>query len=159
VREVKARAALGAAAIAVLLGLAVGCGSDDDGDTSGTDATSTIESSDDTTVADGIEPSAELTSYDSIAALHAELVANDVACGLEYEGLRDAGKEVSICVIEGEQALLTIWDDPSLVDEFVDSEVAADGNVAAGANWTVDVDSPAVAQTVAGALGGIATGS
>jgi hypothetical protein len=37
--------------------------------------------------------------------------------------------------------------------------VAADGNVAAGANWTVDVDSPAVAQTVAGALGGIATGS
>jgi hypothetical protein len=157
---VRTRAALGAAAL--LLALAVGCSSDDDG---GADEPAATEATDQAPTSDGggqdggtTAPDADLTSYDDITALHAELVANGVACGLEYEGLRDAGKEVSICVIEGEQALLTIWDDPSLVAEFVDSEVAADGNVAAGANWTVDVDSPEVAQTVADALGGIATG-
>lgn len=100
----------------------------------------------------------DLSSYDDIDELHEQLVDAGIECGLEYEGLRDDGREVSICVIEGEQALLTVWDDPALVAEFAESEAAAGGEVAYGENWTVDLDSNETAQLVADALGGTVAG-
>jgi hypothetical protein len=127
--------------VLTMVGGACSSGDDDAGDARGT-----------TTVA-GDEP-ADLTSYADIDALHQQLVDQGIACGLEYSGLRDEGREVSICVIVGEQALLTVWDDPNLVTEFADSDAAGSGDVAHGENWTVDVDSPETAQLVADALGG-----
>jgi hypothetical protein len=149
VRDVTARRRLGAAALALVAVLALGtgaCSSDDDPESTD-DPTSTPSTP-------STDADAELTSYDSIDDLHQQLVDEGIACGLEYSGLRDEGREVSICVIAGEQALLTIWDDPALVTEFADSEAADSGDVAYGANWTVDVDSPETADLVATALGG-----
>jgi hypothetical protein len=144
VNERRGTAALLAVA-ALALG-SLGCSSgdgDDDGATTST-AGDTAETE-------------ELTSYDDIDALHQALVDQGIECGLEYSGLRDEGREVSICVIEGEQALLTVWDDPALVTEFAASEAADAGDVAHGTNWTVDVDSPQTAELVAEALGGTVT--
>lgn len=121
------------------------CGSDDEG---GEGAGS----------GDAATTPTDLTSFDDIAALHQRLVDEGIECGLEYEGLRDDGREVSICVIDGEQALLTVWDDPALVREFAASEAAAGGEVAYGANWTVDLDSRETAARVAEALGGTVSG-
>jgi hypothetical protein len=131
----------------VALGLTVVAGACGDGGRDSTDPTTTP-------AGDPSGTPTDLSSYDDIGALHQELVDQGIACGLEYSGLRDEGREVSICVIVGEQALLTVWDDPNLVTEFADSDAAGSGDVAHGENWTVDVDSPETAQLVADALGG-----
>lgn len=152
------------ATAALVVGLALvsgACGSDD-GESGVSDTTTAVTAgepavSDTTTAVTAGEP-ADLSSYDDITALHQQLVDQGVACGLEYRGLRDEGREVSLCVIEGEQALLTVWDDPALVTEFAGSEAAETGDVAYGRNWTVDVDSPEAAEQVAAALGGTVSG-
>jgi hypothetical protein len=139
VRYVNARLV---AALALSVAAAVGC---TDGEPTPTSSSSTSP--------EGVVQS--LSSYDDIAELHAKLVEEGIECGLEYEGLEDEGKEVSICVIEGEQALLTVWSDPTLVSDFVLSETGRTDTVAAGRNWTVDVDTGPTARLVADALGGI----
>jgi hypothetical protein len=139
--------------LALVLGLAA-CG-DDDGGAEGTDGGSA------TTQADGGSdaPGGDGSEFDDVAALRDELVANGIECELDYEGLADEEREVSQCVIEGEQAVISIWYDPALRDEVVNA--AADlpqAALATGANWTVEVTSAAVAQTVADALGGEVVG-
>jgi hypothetical protein len=96
---------------------------------------------------------AGLPSFASIPSLRDAIVAAGLSCELEYEGLEDGDKVVSICVIAGEQALLTIWNDPTLLEELVTSGSATDA-VVYGANWTIDLTTPQLASTVAGALGG-----
>ncbi|MBK9178109.1 MAG: hypothetical protein IPM45_00815 [Acidimicrobiales bacterium] len=123
-------------------------GDDDDGGSAGTAAEGTTST--DGGASGGADLSG-LTTYATIAEMRDALVADGIACELEYEGLRDAEKEVSICTIEGEFAQLTVWLDPSIVEDLVG---ASDGTLAVGANWTVDVDTAATAETVAEALGG-----
>lgn len=109
-----------------------------------------------TTTAPASSTGATGSSFRSIGELQQALTAKGITCNLEYEGLRDdtGEKELSICVIDGEQAYLTIWLQPGLVEQFVSSPDGQTGTVAVGANWTVVLTSPAAAAKVAAALGG-----
>jgi hypothetical protein len=98
---------------------------------------------------------ADLSTYDSVSTMAEALTAAGMPCALEYEGLRDAGKELSLCTLEGEQATLSIWFEPEQLDEFLVADLGASGAVAVGGNWTVDVSTDALAGRVADALGGI----
>ncbi len=125
-------------------GAAAGCGSPvDDRDSPGrrSDTTSTPDAGDD------------LSIHADIASLRDGLLAAGLTCELEYEGLEDPDRIVSICVIDDEEALLTIWKDPAMLDAFLGTGDAP-ATMAYGANWTVEVDSEPVAATVADALGG-----
>jgi len=101
---------------------------------------------------------ATATTYSSIADLHTALEAKNITCKLEYPGLKDdtAQTELSICVINGEQAFLKIWLKPSDIKDFLASPDGQTGTVAVGANWTITFTSTALANTVAKALGGTA---
>jgi hypothetical protein len=98
------------------------------------------------------------SSYASIADLQKALEGKGITCKLEYPGLKDdtAQTELSICVIDTEQAFLKIWLKPDQIKEFLASPDGQTGTVAVGANWTVTVNSNAVADKVAKALGGAA---
>ena len=102
----------------------------------------------------GATTSTSRTTFASIAELQKGLQGKGIACELEYEGLRQEDKTLSLCLIDGTQATLTIWDKPEVLDKFLASDLAGKGATAVGANWTVDVDSPVVATKVATALGG-----
>lgn len=96
-----------------------------------------------------------LTSVATVAELQQKLSAAGIACKLEYESLRDDQKELSLCVIDGERATLTVWNQPGVLDAFLTSpDRTASGATAVGRNWTVDVQSAVVAQKLATALGG-----
>ncbi len=104
---------------------------------------------------DASGPAIQRSTIASVRDLSTRLEAAGITCALEYEGLRDAGRELSLCVIDGDRATLTIWDDPSVLDEFLASDVGRQGVTAVGRNWTVDLQQPAVARKVADALGGM----
>ena len=95
-----------------------------------------------------------LSNIKTIADLASQLEGKGIECKLEYEGLRQEDKTLSICVISGEQATLTIWDKPDVLAKFVATPATGVGATAVGQNWSVDVDSAPVAQKVATALGG-----
>ena len=137
-----------AVGLATLLGLGAGCGTDD-GDSATTTAPpdATAEPSDDAVDLSSLE------SYDDLAALQEAIIGAGRTCELEYEGLEDSDKTLSICVIEGEQATLTIWNDSADVEALVGADLDLE-LVAYGANWTIDVATPENAQAVAVALGG-----
>jgi len=133
---------------------AAGCGDDgtDTGDTAG-DQTTTAPG--DTAPPDGSSlPSLDdLPSFDTLQDIVAALDEDGIACDLEYEGLEDDDKIVSLCTIEASQSTLTIWKDPAAVAELVGSGAATELTVY-GQNWTIDLRDPAVAATVADALDG-----
>jgi hypothetical protein len=91
------------------------------------------------------------SSYDTLTALNEDLAAADISCDLEYEGLKDADREISQCVIDGESTTLNIWYNDELRQAVIDG---SGETVAYGANWTVQVATPETAQQVADALGG-----
>jgi hypothetical protein len=93
-------------------------------------------------------------SYATVEDLAAKLQAAGITCQLEYQGLKQEDKTLSICVVDGEQATLTIWDRPADVTAFLASTDSGTGATAVGANWTIDVDTAATAQKLVGALGG-----
>jgi hypothetical protein len=95
----------------------------------------------------------EPSSYPTVAALADDLAAAGIGCELEYEGLRDGEREVSTCTIDGEFALLQIWDEPELVHDLMAQE-AAIAPQAFGANWIIDVETGAMAARLAEALDG-----
>ena len=135
-------------ALALVVGLAA-CGDDDDSDGggNGTETTAAPE--------DGESPGADGSEFEDIASLRDALGEAGIACDLEYEGLADDDREVSQCVIEGEQAVISIWYDPTLRDEVVaGAESLGGAAMAAGANWTVEVATGPVAERVAEALDG-----
>lgn len=136
-RRLLVATALAAAALPALAGCTSGTSSDSPSPTAGTAAPGEA-------------------SYASIAELQRALTAKGITCTLEYEGLKDdtGEKELSICVIDGEQAYLTIWLQPGLVEQFVASPDGQTGTVAVGRNWTVVVSTPGTAAKVAAALGG-----
>lgn len=97
-----------------------------------------------------------LSSYESVADLAADLTASDLECTLEYEGLVDGQREVSICAVNGEYTELSIWSEEAAQDA---TESAREGGqpAAVGANWTIIVETADTAAAVAEALGGEAT--
>lgn len=138
------RLALLLAAAALVLAACTSDGGDDDASSTtagGDTATTATEGTDGATV----DP-AELPSYD-----HVDAIGEALECDLEYDGIVDADREYSTCVFEGEQALIYIYTDPSVV-----ADVAAAGAPALvyGANWTIEVETPAVAEAAAEATGG-----
>jgi hypothetical protein len=96
------------------------------------------------------------SSYDSLTALNEDLAGAGISCELEYEGLTDADREISQCVINDEQASLNIWFNDELRQAVIDESGAT---VAYGANWTVQVGTPETAQQVADALDGATRGT
>ena len=138
------RLALLLAATALVL---AACGSDGGDDassstTAGGDTTETTATGSDS----GATDPADLPSYDNVAEVGA-----DLGCELEYDGIVDADREYSTCVFEGEQALIYIYTDPTFVSDIVAAGAPA---LAYGANWTVEVETAPVAESVAGATGG-----
>jgi hypothetical protein len=131
--------------------LLAGCSDDSD---SGSDD----EGGSETTEAAGGEADVSgLPAFDTITALNEVLGGAGIACALEYEGLvDDTGKEVSICVIDGQQAQLTVYPDSSTVETLVGADTTI-GALAYGQNWTVQVDQAATADAIAAALGGEST--
>jgi hypothetical protein len=93
-------------------------------------------------------------SYATVEDLASQLQAKGITCQLEYQGLKQEDKTLSICVVDGEQATLTIWDRPADVAAFLAASDAGTGATAVGANWTIDVDTVATAQKLTAALGG-----
>lgn len=100
---------------------------------------------------DGGGDGSEGSSYDTITALNEDLAAAGITCDLEYEGLKDADREISQCVIDGEPTTLNIWYNDELRQAVIDG---SGETVAYGADWTVQVSTPETAQQVADALGG-----
>jgi hypothetical protein len=92
--------------------------------------------------------------YPTVEDLAKQLEAKGITCKLEYEGLREEDKTLSICVLNGEQGTLTIWDKPEVLAKFLASPISGTGATAVGANWTIDVDTVANAQKLTAALGG-----
>lgn len=135
------------AALALPLLLLVACG-DDSGDDGGDGSGGSSSTA----------PAADLSTYATVADMASDLEAAGISCALEYEGLRDDTREVSLCAVNGEYTELSVWVDPA--------EAAASGAAAEeagdpfveGANWTVDVETAATAVAVADALGGAARG-
>jgi ABC-type glycerol-3-phosphate transport system substrate-binding protein len=139
------KASLATVAIALLVLSA--CGGDDSGGSTADDGGT------ETTAA-----SADLTSYETVSDLNDALAAAGVQCELEYEGLVDEIRELSQCTIDGGQAILTIWYDDDLMNEFLAPEGAdPPAAVAYGEDWTVELTDPATAATVAEAAGGTTT--
>jgi hypothetical protein len=127
---------------------AVGCTADD-GTSSGS-ATSVPADQASSSVA--VERVDDLPTFDTLDDLVAALGDEGFACALEYDGLEDEEKVLSLCTIEEDQAQLIIWKDPGYVGEFVASGGATELNVY-GANWTIAFSDPATATAVADALG------
>jgi hypothetical protein len=95
------------------------------------------------------------STYDTVTALNDDLAAAGISCDLEYEGLKDADREISQCVINGEQANLNIWFNEELRQAVIDG---SGDTVAFGANWTIEVTTADNAEQLADALDG-ATGT
>ena len=84
----------------------------------------------------------------------ADLNDAGLTCTLEYEGLTDAGREVSLCAVNGEYTELSVWTDPADAGKAGDTAAGEDDPFVVGANWSIDVDTAPTATAVATALGG-----
>lgn len=135
------------AIVAVALLALSACSGDDGGNTDDTDGTTP-----------STEAETELSSYATISDLNEDLAADGIECALDYEGLVDEVRELSQCTIDGGLAILTIWYDDGLMNEFL-APAGADPPpaVAYGEDWTVELTDPATAATVAEAAGGTTT--
>lgn len=112
--------------------------------------------SSDTTAATAEDGGGDLSSYEDVASIAEDLNAAGITCDLEYEGLEDESRETSLCTIEGTPAQLSVWKDEALLEEFVGSDPPP-AAVAYGANWSVELGTPAAAADVAEATGGTTT--
>lgn len=92
--------------------------------------------------------------YESVTNLAEDLTDAGLTCTLEYEGLRDGAREVSLCTVQDELAELSVWDDPADAASTAERAEADDDPLVAGENWTIDVQSAETAAAVAEALGG-----
>jgi hypothetical protein len=132
--------------------LPLACGEDEGTDDGGSETTA-VDDSDDTT-----PEGAELSSYENLEALVDALTDAGYDCALEYEGLEDDGRTVSLCTLvppesdAGSQATLNIWEDPARVAALASS--TATELTVYGDNWTIDTREAATAAAVADVLGG-----
>jgi hypothetical protein len=141
----RGRAGLGLLAVGLLLAGACTEGDDDPG-SAGPAATAGPT---------GDAPAPAGTEHPSVESLAAALDAAGHACALEYEGLRDGDKELSLCTVGGEQVTLSIWFEPDQLAAFRDAPAqGSPGLTVIGGNWTVDLADPMLAETLAEDLGG-----
>lgn len=106
---------------------------------------------------DDPDPTADTASdsrYDDVAALAADLDGVAGGCTLEYEGLVDDQRELSVCTLGDEIAELSVWDDDAALDALVDAAEESGDPVVTGENWSVDVADTGLAAEVADATGG-----
>lgn len=137
------------ALLAVTL-LVAGCGDDDDAPAA--------DDAPEVTTDDG----SDITSEDDEAASQVATVADlallleDVedGCALEYEGLTDDQREVSICTLGGEIAELSVWTDEAALEGLIDDAAGSEDPLVAGPNWSIDVVDAELADAVAEATGG-----
>jgi hypothetical protein len=113
--------------------------------------------SDDDTADDaagGTAGSGSAPAYEDVASLAADLDGVADGCALEYEGLEEEGRQVSICTLGGEVAELSVWEDRQALDDLAAAAEDSGDPVVVGSNWSVDVSDPALASQVAEATGG-----
>lgn len=157
-RSVRHTRVVRATALAVMVLLGASACSDDD--TPAEDATTVEpggENGDDTPAGDGSGDEGTAGTGGAEAASVVELAErieeNGHTCTLEYEGLRDGDKELSLCTIGGEQVTLSIWFDADQLEEFRSAEPAGLGGITLiGPNWTIDLADPQLAETLAADL-------
>jgi hypothetical protein len=130
-----------AIALAIAVLLLASCGDDDSGN------------------ADEADGDTGGSTYESVADLATDLDDAGLTCSLEYEGLVDDQREVSLCSVNGEYTELSVWTETSAAASAAAAADEADDPLAAGANWTVDVDTADTAVAVADALDGTAYGT
>lgn len=104
----------------------------------------------------GDESPAAGPRYDSVAEIAERLDGVSGGCDLEYEGLEDGERELSICTLGDGLAELSVWKDPGAVDALVAAGGAS--GLVRGANWTVSLDDADLAADVAEATGGRVAG-
>lgn len=92
--------------------------------------------------------------HDDVGSLAEELDAVDGGCDLEYEGLADAQREVSVCTIGGDIAELSVWTDPEAHDAAVAAARERGQPLVTGPNWTISVGDRELAGEIADATGG-----
>lgn len=139
---------------AVMVLLAAGCGDDEDAPAADSAPEVTTDNGEDITSEDDEEASRVATVAD-LALLLDEV---EGGCALEYEGLTDDQREVSICTLGGEIAELSVWTDEGSLEGLVDGAADSGDPLVAGPNWSVDVVDPDLAEAVAEATGGTVHG-
>lgn len=139
--------------LAVTSLFAVGCGDDDDtADTGAATTGATDATTDATTADDGGDAAGERA--DTVADLAGQLGGVADGCALEYEGLTDDQREVSICTLGSDIAELSVWTDENALDALIADTDGSGDPLVAGPNWSIDVVDPALADEVAEATGG-----
>lgn len=113
---------------AALTLVAVACGDDDDATSAG--------------------------SVDDVQALAAQLDGVADGCALEYEGLVDDEREISICTLGDEVAELAVWSDTGALDELASRTDGSGDPLVIGPNWSIDVRDETLADQIAEATGG-----
>lgn len=94
------------------------------------------------------------TDVATVAQLADELAGVADGCVLEYEGLTDGDREVSLCTLGTEAAELSVWSDPAALEAVVDQADGSGDPVVTGSNWSIDVSDPDLASQIAEATGG-----
>lgn len=97
---------------------------------------------------------AEGPRVDDVQALADQLDGVSDGCALEYEGLVDEQREISVCTLGDEIAELAVWSDPDALDELVTSVEGSGDPLVTGANWSIDVRDADLADQIAEATGG-----
>jgi hypothetical protein len=92
---------------------------------------------------------------EDVSTLAALLVDVGAGCTLEYEGLADRQRELSVCTLDGEIAELSVWDDPTSIATLRAAAEESGDPIVAGPNWTIDVADPELAAEIAEATGGV----
>lgn len=110
-------------------------------------------------VACGGDDAGDATTYTSVSDMAQRLDDAGLRCVLEYEGLDDGNREVSLCHVNDEFTELSVWADASDAARTAAAADDARDPFVAGGNWTVDVDTANTAAAVADALGGTVHGT
>lgn len=109
---------------------------------------------DDATGAAGTDAPADAQAADDVEALAERLDGVDAGCTLEYEGLEDDQRELSICTLGDEIVELSVWSDPEALDGVVEAAEGTGDPVVTGPNWSIDVQDAELADRIADATGG-----
>lgn len=96
--------------------------------------------------------------YDDLASLAAELDDVEAGCTLEYEGLEDGQRELSVCTMGDAIAELSVWTDADALSALVQSAEESGETIVFGPNWTIGIGDAAIAGQIADATGGNLSG-
>ncbi|MGK2929709.1 MAG: hypothetical protein ACSLFO_09055 [Acidimicrobiales bacterium] len=141
------------ALLAVTSLVAAGCGDDDDTADTGAGTTGPADATTDATTGDEDEDAAG-DRVETVTDLAGQLDGVADGCALEYEGLTDDQREVSICTLGSDIAELSVWTDETALEGMIADTDGSGDPLVSGPNWSIDVVDPALADEVAEATGG-----